>query len=174
MSKRTVNVVPADPAWPQQFAEEALLLREVLGSNVVAVHHMGSTAVPGLPAKPIIDILVEVREVAAVDSLNAAMEAQGYAPQGEKGIPGRRFFQKGGNQRTHHVHVYRSGDAQVARHLAFRDYLRAHPDVCSEYSQLKSALAQAHHDSPLDYQTGKDAFLKLHEAKALAWVKQSR
>lgn len=170
MSQRTVTIVPANPDWPAKFAEEAALLKAVLGDLVVAIHHMGSTAVPGLPAKPTLDILIEVNELARVDACNPAMQAQGYVPQGEKGIPRRRFFQKGGNARTHHVHVYQAGDAHVARHLAFRDYLRAHPGVCSEYSQLKQSLAALHVNSPVDYQAGKDAFIQAHEARALQWV----
>lgn len=130
---------------------------------------MGSTAVPGLPAKPIIDILVEVADLGAVDALNPALEQIGYRPQGEKGIAGRRFFQKGGHLRTHHVHAFRLGDPNIARHLAFRDYLLAHPRVAFEYGQLKLSLAAQFRDHPAGYQAAKSDFVLEHEARALAW-----
>lgn len=101
---------------------------------ITNIHHIGSTSVPGLMAKPVIDILVEVGTINVVDSYNEAMKKQiGYLPKGENGIPNRRYFSKGGDNRTHQVHVYQQGDEKIASHLMFRDYLITHPKVASEY-----------------------------------------
>jgi GrpB-like predicted nucleotidyltransferase (UPF0157 family) len=99
---RTIEVVAYDPSWPGVFEIEREVLSRVLGELAVEIHHIGSTAVPGLVAKPIIDILVEVHDMAALDRLNPAMEAIGYDCMGEYGIPGRRYYRKGGDHRTHH------------------------------------------------------------------------
>ena len=124
-----------DPAWPEEFRREAAAIARILGDNLTAIHHIGSTAVPGLAAKPIIDIMPVVRSLGAVDGSRAALELLGYEYLGEFGIPGRRYMRKGGDERTHQVHVFAQGDTvNITRHLAFRDFLRAHPDVCAEYA----------------------------------------
>jgi GrpB-like predicted nucleotidyltransferase (UPF0157 family) len=169
-----VRVVSYDPAWSRQFQEEAQRLRAALGREVIYIHHIGSTAVPGLAAKPIIDILPVVRDIRAVDGLNSNMEALGYEPMGEFGLPGRRYFRKGVERRarhvrTHHVHAYAAGNPEIDRHLAFRDYLRAHPDVAGRYAALKQELALRFPYDIAAYMDGKDAFVKDTERTALAW-----
>jgi GrpB-like predicted nucleotidyltransferase (UPF0157 family) len=167
---RRVIVVPYDPAWPGLFDEEAARLRPVFGGNLVALHHIGSTAVPGLAAKPIIDMLPEVRDIGAVDSLNDALAELGYLAWGEYGIPGRRYFNKGGAvNRTHHMHCFEQGSDGLVRHLAFRDYLRAHPAEAEAYGRLKAGLAQQHPSDIEGYMDGKDGFVKGMERTALAW-----
>jgi GrpB-like predicted nucleotidyltransferase (UPF0157 family) len=167
MSLRTVTVVPYDDHWPALFAREAALVRETLGGVAVQIHHIGSTAVPGLAAKPIIDILLEVTDLDALDAANDRMRAIGYEPRGEFGIPRRRYFPKGGADRTHQIHAFAVGDEHVVRHLAFRDYLRTHPDTAREYAALKLKLA-AECENDLDrYCDGKDACVKAIEARAL-------
>lgn len=94
-----------------------------------------------MAAKPIIDMLIEVRSIEAVSQFDEQMKANGYTPKGENGIAGRRYFQKGGNKRTHHVHMYEQGNPAIERHLLFRDYLRAHPNIEKEYAVLKKRLA---------------------------------
>lgn len=166
-----VTVIEYDPAWPLEFEREASRIRGALGENCLEVYHIGSTAVPGLAAKPIIDIMPVVYRLEAVDALSAGFEALGYEYLGEFGIPGRRYMRRGGDERTHQVHVFSVLDtANITRHLAFRDYLRAHPDVCAEYAALKRALAGKY---PFDigaYCDGKEKFVKKHEAAALAWA----
>ena len=126
---------------------------------------------PGLAAKPIIDILPVVRSLEAVDAAKDSLEALGYEYLGEFGIPGRRYLRKGGDERTHQVHVFAAEDeVNITRHLAFRDYLREHPDVRDEYAALKRALAGKY---PFDigaYCDGKEEIVKKHEAAALAWA----
>ncbi|QSX31591.1 GrpB family protein [Shewanella cyperi] len=166
---REISVVAYDAAWSGLFEQEKVALQQALGTNALEIHHMGSTSVEGLAAKPILDILIAVHSLAEVDGCEHAMTALGYEAKGENGIPGRRYFRKGGARRTHHIHVFRAGDAQVLRHLAFRDYLRAHPDVVQAYAGLKMALAAEHWHDAKSYQAGKDAFIGQHETLALAW-----
>lgn len=132
-----VIVVDSCLEWADMYRTEAQAIREILGENCVAVHHIGSTAVPGLKAKPVIDIMPVVKSLAAVDEKQAAFMRLGYECMGEFGIPGRRYFRKGGENRTHQIHVFAEADGRnVARHLAVRDYLRAHPQRAREYGAL--------------------------------------
>lgn len=163
-----VQIVPYNPRWPALFEHEAALLRQTLDEVAVGIHHIGSTSVPGLVAKPIIDILLEVTQLDALDALTPAMQAIGYEARGEFGLPGRRYFPKGGIDRTHQVHAYATGNASLARHLAFRDYLRAHPDTAQEYGELKQVVARACEGDLERYCEGKDACVKRIEALALA------
>jgi GrpB-like predicted nucleotidyltransferase (UPF0157 family) len=159
---RNVIVVPHDPNWRATFESESRRIAAALGPTVIAVHHIGSTAIPHTYAKPIIDLLVEVRDLAEVDERSPAMESLGYEVMGEFGIAGRRYFRKDDDSgtRTHQVHIFKAGSGQAKRHLAFRDYLIAHPDVAREYSDLKRGLAAAHPNNPDAYMDGKDAFIK--------------
>ena len=120
-NKRIIQVVAYDPKWPELFQIESEALAAVLGDEILRVHHIGSTAVPGLAAKPIIDILLEVKDVNTLDEYNAAMERLGYTARGEYGVPGRRFFLKGLHNRTHHVHAFNVGSPAVSY-----THLRAH------------------------------------------------
>ncbi|MDP6944877.1 MAG: GrpB family protein [Myxococcota bacterium] len=164
---RIIEVVDYDAGWPARFEEEANLLGGALGSVAHEIHHVGSTAVPGLAAKPIIDILLEVTGLSALDALNEALAQIGYLPWGEHGIPQRRFFSKGDARRTHNLHAFPTGDAGVIRHLAFRDYLVAHPQIADEYAQLNKRVALSCDHDIERYCAGKDAFVKAHEARAL-------
>ena len=138
---RKVEVVTFSEDWKKKFEQEVLLLKGVLGLELLIVHHIGSTAVNGLSAKPIIDIMPIVRDIRKIDAHNKEMIALGYNPKAENGLPGRRYFQKGGDNRTHHIHIYEMNNPQIERHLAFRDYLRVHPDTTRNYGNLKEALA---------------------------------
>jgi GrpB-like predicted nucleotidyltransferase (UPF0157 family) len=130
-------------------------------------HHIGSTAVPGLAAKPVIDILVEVRSLDELDARESAMTALGYEARGENGIPGRRYYQRGGAVRTHHVHAFARGHENVGRHLAFRNYLRTHGEVADEYARLKKAAAAACGGDSEVYSAMKDGFVEKHQQLAL-------
>lgn len=166
-----VVVLPYNPAWPGAFAKEAASLRHALGDLIGALDHIGSTSVPGLAAKPIIDMLLEVPELGALDRGSRVVEALGYEVMGAYGIEGRRYFRKTDAQgvRTHQIHAFQSGSLRLLRHLAFRDYLRAHPVVAAEYGAHKVTLAAACANAQA-YMDGKDAFVKLVEADALAWA----
>ena len=171
-----IEVVPHNPDWSEEFRVESRRIASALGDTVAAVRHIGSTAIPAIHAKPVIDMLVEVRDLAAVDNQSPAMETLGYQVMGEFGIPGRRYFRKDDQNgvRTHQVHIFQHGSEQVTRHLAFRDYLIAHPEDALEYSDLKRDLAAAHpHDSNA-YMDGKDAFIKDIDGRAAEWLSGGR
>ena len=163
-----IVVVPHDPAWGRAFAAEARVIRAVLGENCLAVYHIGSTAAEGLWAKPILDILPVVRDLEAVNNRRDALTALGYEYLGEFGIPGRRYLRKGGDERTHQVHIFQAEDRRnIVRHLAVREYLRHHPEARAAYGELKRALAARFPDDIEGYCDGKDAFVRDLEARAL-------
>lgn len=166
---RRVEVVPYDPQWVARFEEEADRLNRLFEGEMVAIHHIGSTSVPGLDAKPIIDIMPVVRMIEQVDELTGHMEALGYRSFGEHGIPRRRFFTKGDDVRTVHVHVFEAGDEGVTRHLAFREYLKAFPDVRETYAALKRALAEQHPTDIKSYIQGKQEWVSETERVATIW-----
>jgi GrpB-like predicted nucleotidyltransferase (UPF0157 family) len=168
---RKVEVVAHDPRWRDAFEAEAKQVAATLGENVVAVHHIGSTSIPSIYAKPIIDLLVEVGDISEVDGRSSAMESLGYEVMGEYGIPGRRYFRKDNREgiRTHHIHAFGAGSAEVKRHLAFRDYMIAHPFEAQRYGELKRKLAEEHPHSTDGYMDGKDGFIKEIDRRAARW-----
>ena len=170
-----VIVVPYDPTWSGEFVTESKHILCALGDNVASMYHIGSTAIPGIFAKPILDILLVVHDVFRLDSQAGSMKELGYEAMGEFGISGRRYFRKSNRLgvSTHHVHAYQSGSADIERHIAFRDYLIAHPAEAQAYSALKRELARVHPEDRQAYVNGKDAFVKEHEAKALDWRRSS-
>lgn len=166
---RRIEVAPPDARWPEQFRAEATLLRLIFGGNLVDIHHIGSTSIPGMYAKPIIDMAPIVHDLAAVDELSGVLADVGYTALGENGLPGRRYFRKGGRRHTHHVHVYRQGNPAIERHLALRDFLRAHPARAAAYSDLKRSLAALYPQDIDAYSAGKDGLVNELLAEALAW-----
>jgi GrpB-like predicted nucleotidyltransferase (UPF0157 family) len=165
---RRVRVVPHEPAWREQFETEAAALRSALGGEALAVHHIGSTSVPGLRAKPTIDVLVEVPEIGKLDGLETQMAERGYEAWGEYGIPGRRFFTKDrGPDRLCNVYIFEAGSPEVERHLAFRDHLIQNPETARAYGDLKEGLAKRFPADMEAYMEGKDAFIKEAEGDAL-------
>ena len=159
---RKVEVVPHNPEWQNLFVIESKAIAKILGSNLVEIYHIGSTAIPNIYAKPIIDLLLAVENINQVDRQNESMENFGYEAMGEFGIGNRRYFRKHNalGQRTHHVHIFPANSPQIARHLAFRDYLIAHPLIAQKYSDLKQRLAQQHPHDIDSYMDGKDEFIK--------------
>lgn len=172
---RKIIVVPHDPIWPVRFRQEADWLSSIFGHEIVAIHHFGSTSIPDIYAKPIIDILVEVRDLDRIDMANESMIRLGYIPKGDFGIPGRRFFIKGDEEnRTHHIHFYLAGHPEVKRHLDFRDFILSHPDSAKAYSQLKIELAGQFPEDINGYNTGKDQFIKEIDRQARIWNSNGR
>jgi GrpB-like predicted nucleotidyltransferase (UPF0157 family) len=157
-----VEVVPYDLAWRDAFVEEAHEITSALGNEIAAIDHIGSTAIPNIYAKPIIDILVEVRNITQVDAGNAAIEAWGYEAMGEFGIAGRGYFRKHSSTgiRTYHVHMFEQVSPESDRHLAFRDYMIVHPESAQQYSQLKRRLADKYPDDRERYMDGKESFIR--------------
>ncbi len=170
-SMRKVEVVPHDPKWRDAFEQEKQQLLPVFNSNLIAIHHIGSTAISNIYAKPIIDFLIEVKEIAKVDECNLSMEALGYEVMGEFGISGRRYFRKSNiaGVRTHHVHIFKVGEPEVEKHLVFRDYMMNHQEDAQQYSDLKRELARNYPNDIDSYMDGKNEFIQQMIAKAVKW-----
>ena len=160
-----------DQAWAVDFDHEADAIRSALGDLEIAVHHIGSTSVAGLAAKPVIDILVVVSDLAALDAHGNRLTLLGYEARGEFGVSGRRFYQKTmpNGVRTHQIHAYAASDAAIQAHLDFRDYLRAHPATADAYARLKAQLAELCGSDIEAYAVGKTAFVRDVERRAALW-----
>lgn len=167
----SVRVVPYDPGWVNAAQSDLYLIKDALGQIVVSADHIGSTAIPDIYAKPILDLLLEVGSLAALDGRSGDMQALGYKSMGEYGIPGRRFFSKSNRHgvRTHHVHSFENGHESILQHLVFRDYMITHPEEAEAYGQLKLSLAADHPDDIEAYMDGKDLFIKERITRAMAW-----
>ena len=138
-----VVVVPYDPGWPSLYEHERLRVVDALGDLVRAVEHVGSTAVPGLSAKPILDILVGLRRLEDGQRCIEPLEILKYEYRGEAGVPGRLFFRKfTRGERTHHLHVVELHGREWRRPILFRDALRQDGTLTAEYGQLKASLAR--------------------------------
>jgi GrpB-like predicted nucleotidyltransferase (UPF0157 family) len=176
IDRRAVEIVPYDPAWPGVAAAEAARLAEALGATAVVIHHIGSTSVPGLSAKPTIDLMPLVTDLDAVDAARPRVEALGYQWRGEFFLPGRRYCPKddAAGNRLFNVHIYRQDNPGVPRHLAFRDYLRAHPTEAAAYEAEKRRAAALHPDDTLAYNAEKNDWIQACEARALAWWRPER
>lgn len=170
-----ITVKEYDPAWRELYEREKALIADILQENLVAVYHIGITSVPALAAKPVIDIMVAVKSLDAADGAAEKFAEAGYEYLGEFGIAGRRYLRKGGDERTHQIHIFRADDTHnLERHLAFRDYLRTHEDAREEYAKLKKALAEKFPYDIDGYCEGKDAFVRRVEALALACAAKAR
>ncbi len=169
------EVLPYDPTWAKAYAAEAEALAAAIGDILVDLHHIGSTAVPGCMAKPIIDMLGVVTSLGALDAVADRIVRLGYEYMGAYGIEARRYFRKidASGRRTHHLHCFKTRSPDIERHLAFRDYLRAHPEKAAEYSDLKVRLLAADDASWESYLEGKDPFIASMQRDALEWYRQS-
>lgn len=156
-----VRLVAYDPAWPALFAAEAARLTDALAARglPVRLEHMGSTAVPGLPAKPVLDLLGGHPQGAPLAAYVAALEEAGYVHRGEQGIPGRHFFRRG-DPRAYHLHLTTEGGAFWRDHLRFRDILRADDALRDAYAALKQGLAARHPRDREAYTDGKGPFVR--------------
>ena len=163
-----ITVLNYDPEWPLKYERERKAIAEILDGNGISIYHIGSTSVPGLAAKPIIDMMAVVRSLEKVDDARGKFSELGYEYLGEFGIAGRRYFRKGGDERTHQIHIFQADDwNNIGRHLAFRDYMRTHEKERAEYAEIKTALAQRFPYDIDGYCDGKDAFVREMEKRAL-------
>jgi GrpB-like predicted nucleotidyltransferase (UPF0157 family) len=160
-----VELVEHDPSWSHLYEQEAAKLRGIFDGTLAGIEHIGSTAVPDLCAKPVVDVLIGVRELELTDEQIAAMGELGYAFLGEHGLPGRLFFRK--EPRTHHVHVVEHGGEHWERQLTFRDTLRADEEERKRYDAFKRRLAAEGHPREV-YTELKTPFIREVEARARA------
>ncbi len=168
---RPVALAPHDPQWAVRA--EALIadLHAAAPGAFTALHPIGSTAVPGLAAKPVIDLLGEAGDLAAIEAARAALEGLGWRWRGENGAAGRRYFTMDDPEtgaRAAHLHVHAAGDPMIAWHLAFRDRLRAEPAVVAAYAREKQRCAALHPDDSGAYAACKKAWTDGVAAEAVA------
>ena len=168
-----VIIAPYDPAWPVLASTYAEALRP-LGQVLVAVHHVGSTSVPNLAAKPVIDLIPVVTTLASLDEVREIVEKAGYKWHGELGLAGRRYctLSDENKVRLAQLHFFAADSPQITRHLAFRNYLRAHPDVAQSYEREKRRARDLFPEDSHAYTEEKSAWIEDVEAKALAWCVQ--
>ncbi|HEY3897878.1 MAG TPA: GrpB family protein [Chthoniobacter sp.] len=166
-----VRLVRHDSQWAKKFASESALLEHALEGVILEVHHIGSTAIPRIRAKPIIDMLAVVGDISQLDAPTPQLESLGYEGLGEFGIPGRRYFRKSDSEgnRTHQIHAFQTGSPQIERHLAFRDFMSAHPKYARQYEALKVQLAKRYPEDIGSYADGKDEFIQEMDRKAADW-----
>ena len=155
-----VEIARYNAAWPRVFELESEAILGACRPWVTSVHHIGSTSVPGLAAKPILDIMPLVSDPDDGAAAVSKMIMLGYRYRGEHGIPGRSYFNKIVDERTVvHAHMFPAGHPAAEKHLVFRDHLRAHPDALREYESLKRTLASKHRDNGEAYTKGKAEFV---------------
>lgn len=171
MTKRKVEVVPYSPDWENLFNSEKALLKDLFGKIEVGIYHIGSTSVPGLSAKPIIDILIEAENLEFIDFVTGDIERAGYEAKGENGIDGRRFFLKSNENgvRLYHVHAFEKGNQEINRHLVFRDYLRTYPKQAAKYAEVKQRAAASNPYDIESYMVEKEPIIKELEKQAYKW-----
>jgi GrpB-like predicted nucleotidyltransferase (UPF0157 family) len=166
-----VRIVDYDAAWPETAAAEMALVEAALGARATRIDHVGSTAVPGMPAKPIVDLQVSVAEIAPVEPYARPLEGLGYLFAPDPDSPDFHFFGKPAERpRTFHLHVCAAGGEDERRHLALRDYLRAHPDEARRYGEVKRRLAASRPGDRLAYIDGKSGYVAALERRALDWL----
>lgn len=170
MSAGAVTLAPHDPQWAVLARAEAARMEAALGADLCTVHHIGSTSIPGLRAKPIVDLLPVLRDLEALDGAREAMESLGYSWLGENGLPGRRycvFNDPVDGHRLVHAHLYADGSSEVTRHLAFRDLLRERRDLRQSYEAEKRRCQVLHSTDHIAYSICKSEWIERVEAEAL-------
>lgn len=167
-----VRIVEHDPAWPALAERELRRIAEAVGDVAVRLEHVGSTAVPGLAAKPIVDLQLSVTALEPRERYVAPLQRLGYlfAPAPES--PDYHFFAKPPERpRAHHLHVCQAGGEQELRHVAVRDFLRSHPEEAARYAALKREVVARHPQDRLAYIDGKDAYVTALEQRAVTWAR---
>ena len=169
LARGTVRLVPYQSEWKELFDKEYMRLRVALRDESLQMEHVGSTAIEGMDAKPIIDMLLAVDDLSRSRVLTSQLQALGYQLKTDDDVPERVFLIKGPSaRRTHHLSVTESDSEYWSHHILFRDYLRAHPDVAEEYMTLKQKLAELYPDDRYAYTEGKKGFVdKIYEQAKL-------
>jgi GrpB-like predicted nucleotidyltransferase (UPF0157 family) len=166
-----VTLAPHDSAWAGMAAAEIARIAPAVGETLIRIEHIGSTAIPGIAAKPTVDLMPVVRLLPVLDTRREAVEALGYLWRGEFGIAGRRYcVREQDGRRLFHVHFYEDGSPQIATQLAFRDYLRTHRNEALAYEAIKREAAAAHPDNSLKYNDHKSGWIRACQERAKAWA----
>jgi GrpB-like predicted nucleotidyltransferase (UPF0157 family) len=162
---RCVELSKYNPEWQQLFTIASEEFKSILKENCVQIHHIGSTAIPNIYAKEIVDVLPIVKDISIVDSLNHEFEALGYVCMGEYGISGRRYYWKSKIKRTHNIHLFEQGSPEIRRHLLFKEFMIAHDDYAQAYSIIKRNLAEVFFHDIENYVNGKSSFIQMIDYK---------
>ncbi|HEV7126874.1 MAG TPA: GrpB family protein [Ktedonobacterales bacterium] len=170
MSSDPVIVVPYDPAWPDMFARQATALRQALGPVARRIDHIGSTSIPGLAAKPVIDVQISVADFEPLAAYRVPLEHLGYVFRAENSERTKRYFREAPGTRRSHLHVRRAGSFSEQLALLFRDFVRHHTDVADEYARVKRDLALQFRDDRVAYTDMKQPFIWSVVARADAWA----
>ena len=170
MQKRTVEIHPYHSDWPVIFQREAETLRNLLGKNLAEIHHIGSTAIKDMPAKPVIDILLEFTDLNDLQMIVSCLQQAAYAELSKNVIPHTSFFTfKETAAIRFHLHIFAAGDPQVRRHVNFRDFMNQHPEEARLYAELKLNLAEKYRDDIGQYVQNKSRLVQSIDAKAKVW-----
>src|SRR5215472_5315258 len=168
MTGQPVHIADYDPQWPATFEQLRGPIAAALGALALGVEHVGSTAVPGRAAKPIIDLDVVIVSRTDLPAVIAKLRPLGYRPQGDLGVAGREAFNNPPGAPAHHLYVCTADNKELARHLAFRDFLRAHPGTARAYAELKRSLASRFRNDRDAYTEAKTTFIELVLAASAA------
>jgi GrpB-like predicted nucleotidyltransferase (UPF0157 family) len=172
---RKIIIESYNANWKKLYKDESNLLRVIFSHILLRIEHIGSTSIPNMASKPIIDILIEVKSLMETDKLNNKMKQIGYIAKGENGIPGRRYFRKGTDLfHTHHIHVYQQGDPNISKHILFRNYLIDNVNKALEYQSLKIKLAEEYREDPISYTEGKAVFTEQMLREANNWENEKK
>ena len=169
-SSEPIVIVPYDDQWPQLFMQLAMDLRQALGEVAVRIDHIGSTSIPGLAAKPVIDIQIAVADFEPLDAFRLPLERLGYVFRAENPELTKRYFRESPGQRRTHLHVRRNGSFSQQFALLFRDFLRVRPDLAAQYAALKIKLARQYRDDRIAYTDAKSPFIWQVVAQADLWA----
>jgi GrpB-like predicted nucleotidyltransferase (UPF0157 family) len=166
---RKYQVLPYDPSWRERFEKEAQTIKEIFTDNIVRIEHIGSTSVPGMSGKPLVDVLVLVKDVASIDQHNETMQKAGLTPKGDLlGKGGGLFIRENGNENLTNVHVYEDGHEHVPEMLNLRNYLREHPEEVEAYSDIKKELIAKYQEDYGSYRREKDVYMEELKKRANA------
>ena len=169
MSQEPITLVSYEPEWVDTYEKERGEIRNAAGEHIEAIEHIGSTSIPGLAAKPVIDIMAGVETLGDADRCIEPLQTLGwiYAPEFEESVPHRRYFRKTDSEdHTHHLHMVEITSDWWDRHILFRDYLREHSEVAHAYEDLKRELAERHRWDIDEYTGAKTDFIQDVEEQA--------
>jgi len=168
---RKINLVEHDLSWSGRYEIEISILKKLLANNLISAFHIGSTAINGIKAKPVIDILLEVHSLIGIDLQEKSFNHLGYIAKGEYGIKQRRFLYKAETLTTFHLHIYQSGHSEIERHRLFVEYLNSNTHRAIDYEKLKVGLQSKYKNNPDEYQNGKSLFISHIDRESILWKK---
>jgi GrpB-like predicted nucleotidyltransferase (UPF0157 family) len=171
---RTYSIKPYSKNWPRRFRAQEKLLKKILGKNIVEIHHVGSTAIPGMDAKPVVDVLIVAKNLKAIDKTEGKFKALGYGLLANYVTPNSRLLYKfRGKEKLYNIHLLPQSNPESKRLLHVKNYLIANPRVARQYAQLKKKLYKKTKDYA-SYRKGKDRFCRALSDTASRWAKKTK